>query len=125
MNTLLAITIAMSLNLAVFAAHDTLPENNMLATYSGISYRYQKVKVTLMEGIGKVRIAVLDEKGVTLHTDIIKVKENVVYPINMSAMPIGRYTIRITNKDGGIDHPVDIMAPAVDKKRSKRNKKFI
>lgn len=104
MKTLFTIALALSMNFFAYAS----PENDQLAKNSGVSCRYQKVKITLLNGIGKVRISILDEKGMSLFTDFIKVKEDVVYPIDMANVPTGKYLIRISNKKESSEHWVDI-----------------
>ena len=104
MKTLFIFALAMSINLFSFAS----PTHNSLAKNSGVSYSYQKVKVTLLNGIGKVKISILDEKGMSLFTDFIKVNDDVVYPINMSNVPAGKYLVRISNKQEVTEHWVDI-----------------
>jgi len=106
MKTLFTFALALSINIMSFAS----PTKESLATRSGVSYSYQTVKITLLNGIGKVKISVLDAKGMNLFTDYIKIKEDVVYPINMSNVPDGKYLIRISNKEEVSEHWVDIKA---------------
>jgi len=109
MKTLFTFALALSINLFAFA----YPVNDQLSKSSGVSYSYQKVKITLLKGIGKVKISVLDEKGMSLYTDFIKVNEDVVYPINMSQVPEGKYLVRISNKTEVTESWVDIKAKEI------------
>ena len=109
MKTLITFAMVLSINLYSYAA----PVNELLSKNSGVSYSYQKVKVTLLNGIGKVKISVHDENGMSLFTDFIKVKESVVYPINMADVPAGKYLVRISNKMESTEHWVDIKPKKV------------
>jgi hypothetical protein len=82
--------------------------NDHLTQLSGVSYSNQRVKVTLLEGAGKVKISILDENGVKVHGDFVEVTDSIVYPINMSSMPAGKYKVRLATKEGKIDHTVEI-----------------
>jgi len=104
MKTLFTFALALSINLFSFGSYAT----DQLSQNSGVSYSYQKVKVTLLKGIGKVRISVHDERGMNLFTDFIKINEDVVYPINMTQLPAGKYLVRISNKTETIENWVDI-----------------
>lgn len=104
MKTLFTFALALVISLSSFAS----PTEDSLSSKSGVSYSYQKVKVTLLKGIGRVKISVVDEKGMNLFTDYIKINDDVVYPINMSNVPEGKYLIKISNKEEALEHWVEI-----------------
>lgn len=104
MKTLFTFALALSISLCSFAS----PIKDSLSNRSGVSYSYQKVKITLLRGIGKVKISVLDEKGMNLFTDYIKINDDVVYPLDMSNVPEGKYLIKISNKEEASEHWVEI-----------------
>jgi len=110
MKTLFTFAIALSIQLAAFAMNPIDP----LAAHLRISTSDQKVSITLLKGIGKIKISVLDEKGRSLYTDFIKISDNVVYPINLENLPHGKYQVKISNKEGEIDQWV-VVRPALKK----------
>ena len=75
--------------------------NENLAALSEVKSANNKVKVTLREGLGKVRVAVLDSKGKYMHQQTVFVKNDVILPIDLSQLPVGEYHVMIENaKDG-------------------------
>jgi len=114
MKTLFTFALAFSLQLASFA----ISPNDQLAAHTRIGARHQKISITLLKGIGKVKIAILDEKGMNLYTDYIKINENVVYPINMENLPSGNYLVKISNKEGDIEKWVSLSHKAKENKNS-------
>ncbi|KEO72426.1 DUF3244 domain-containing protein [Anditalea andensis] len=120
MKTLLTFAVAMGITLSSFAG----PKNE-LATMSSISLKEQKAKITLMEGLGRVKILIKDEKGSTIYFTSHKVKENVVLPINLEELPAGKYTIQIKSKDSSIEYPIETIAKKKNKASFKANVKTL
>jgi hypothetical protein len=110
MKTLFTFAVALSIQLATFA----MSPSDQLAAHSRVSVSDQKISITLLKGIGKVKISVLDEKGMNLYTDFIKITNNAVYPINMENLPEGNYQVKISNKEGDIIKWVNV-SPSVEK----------
>jgi len=108
MKTLFTFALAMSMYLTGLAE-----PTNKLATLSSVSFNDQHVQVTLLEGIGRVRISVRNENGVTLYYISHKVSENVMMPFNLEALPAGKYSIRIKTKESSIDYDVETKAKEV------------
>jgi len=105
MKTLLTFALAMSMFLTGFAE-----PTNELAALSSVSFNAQNAKVTLLEGIGRVKISVKAANGQILSCTSHKVRENVVLPLNLEALPAGKYVIRIETKDSKIDYDVETVA---------------
>ena len=63
MKTLFTFALAGLLATSSFAAN----ENEDLTALSSVTSRFQKVNVLLREGIGKAKIAIMDEDGKMLH----------------------------------------------------------
>jgi len=67
------------------------------------------VKVTLLEGAGKVKISIYDHRGEKVNSQMIEVTEDIIYPIDMSQMPEGKYTLRLTSKRiGKVEQSVEV-----------------
>ncbi|HSJ69787.1 MAG TPA: hypothetical protein VK921_19055 [Anditalea sp.] len=105
MKTLLTFALAMSMFLTGFAE-----PTNELAALSNVSIHDQKAKITLLEGIGRVKVFVKDTKGKTLYCTSYKVSEDVIMPFNLEELPAGKYVIRIQTKDSSIDYDVETTA---------------
>lgn len=105
MKTILTFVMAMSMCLLGFA-EPTIE----LAALSKVSINDQKAKITLLEGIGRVKVFVKDTKGKILYCTSYKVSETVVMPFNLEGLPVGKYVIRIQTKDSSIDYDVETIA---------------
>jgi len=101
MKTLFIFALAISMSLTGFA-----DPTNELAALSSMSFTEQKVKLTLLEGMKWARISVKDAKGKTLYNTSVKVTRKTVVPINLEALPLGKYVIRIQTKNSSIDYDV-------------------
>jgi hypothetical protein len=102
MKTLLTFALAMSLFLTGLAE-----PTNELAILSKVSINEQKAKITLIEGIGRVKVFVKDITGKTIYATSYKVSETVVMPFNLEKLPTGKYVIRIEAKDASIDYEIE------------------
>lgn len=100
MKTLFTILLAMSMFLEGFAA------SNDLAALSSVTSEHQSAKIHLLEGAGKVKISVLNHKGLVLHCRSLKVKQNLVLPINLSSLPVGTYTIKIESRESKVEYDI-------------------
>jgi len=105
MKILLTIALAMSMSLTAFSE-----PTNELAILSKVSLTDQKAKITLLEGLDRVKIYVRDAKGRTLYSTSRKVNKTMILPICLEKMPIGNYTIRIETKDSKIDYDIATTA---------------
>jgi len=101
MKILFTIALSLSLSLTGFA----LPKNH-LAELSGVTYGYEKAKVILLEGSGKVKLTILDAKGSQLYQQNVTVKESLTLPLDLKNLPTGQYVIRIENKEGVVEHVI-------------------
>jgi hypothetical protein len=108
MKTLFTFALAMSMYLTGIAE-----PTNELSMLSRVSFNEQHVKVTLLEGIGRVKVSVKNEKGSTLYCISKKVTENMIMPINLESLPAGKYSIRIQTKESSIDYDVETTAKEV------------
>ena len=104
MKTLFTFALAFSICFSILAS----PKSDTLGTLTGVSYSYQKVKVTLLDGAGRVKVSIYDDWGNKIHGALIEVSDNIVYPIDMSQMPSGKYTVRISNKSGKVDQSIEV-----------------
>jgi hypothetical protein len=102
MKILFTIALALSISLSSFAG-----PNSKLSQLSGVSYAYDKAKITLLEGAGKVKVSLLDHTGKKLYSQAVNVKENLTIPLDLAQVPYGTYIVRIENKDGKIDRVIE------------------
>lgn len=91
MKTLLTLLLAIGLCATSFA--NSVNEN--ITELSSVTTKNNKVVVYLKEGLGKVRLAILDPKGKKLHQQTIRVKNDITVPYDLSALPTGEYRVRI------------------------------
>ncbi|SDZ54588.1 MULTISPECIES: hypothetical protein [Rhodonellum] len=92
MKTLLTLALAFSLGATSLAN----AANENITALSSVIAKNNKVVVHLKQGLGKVRLAILDPKGKQLHLQTIRVKKNDVnVPYDLSALPIGEYQVYI------------------------------
>lgn len=105
MKTLLTFTLVIGMFLIGYAE-----PTNELAVLSKVSIHDQRAKITLLEGIGRVKVFVKDAKGKTLYCTSYKVMKDVVMPFNLEKLPPGKFLIRIETKDSSIDYPVETIA---------------
>jgi len=82
-------------------------EKEDLMALSSVNARFQKVNVLLREGIGKAKIAIMDEDGKMLHQRKIRVQEDVMVPYNLDHLPVGEYQVMITTVDEEVVYTVE------------------
>jgi len=89
MKTLLTLALAATLGVTSYAN-----ETNEKAL-AEVRAKDSKVSVTLREGAGKVRLAILDPDGKKLHQQTVHVKNDLRVPYDLSELPAGEYTVMI------------------------------
>ncbi len=99
MKTLLTFALALSLGASTFAN----TEKESIAALSNVKVHDQKVNVSFQEGLGKVKLSILNESGQKLHQQTFKVKENLMMPYDLSNLPEGEYYFMIESKNGEED----------------------
>ena len=94
MKTLFTIALALALGAGVYAA----PGNENPTPVSSVRYKAEKVQVFLANGEGKVKLTLLDARGMQVFRKFIKVKSDVHLPLDLSKMPEGEYSL-VLEKD--------------------------
>jgi hypothetical protein len=89
MKTLLTLALAATLGVTSYAN-----ETNEKAL-AEVRAKDSKVSVTLREGAGKVRLAILDPDGKKLHQQTVHVKNDLRVPYDLSELPAGEYMVMI------------------------------
>jgi len=103
MKTLFTFALAGLLATSSFAAN----ENEDLMALSSVNARFQKVNVLLRDGIGKAKIAIMDENGKMLHQRKVKVEKDVMVPYNLDHLPVGEYQVLISTDDEEVVYTVE------------------
>lgn len=91
MKKILTMTLIATLGLGGYAN----ATNENLEALTEVKNSNNKVKVILKEGLGKVRLEVLDVKGQKLHQQTVFVKNDVMVPYDLSELPVGHYQLKI------------------------------
>lgn len=91
MKTLLTLALAATLGVASFAN----ASNENIAEMSSVRSKEKKIAVNLAEGIGKVKVSILDHNGKQLHQRSLNVKNTTKLPYDLSEMPAGEYFVVI------------------------------
>ena len=73
-----------------------------------VSNSNNRVKVILKEGLGQVRLEVLDLQGKMLHHQTVLVKNDVMVPYNLSELPVGHYQLKIETNNKGLEPEVAV-----------------
>lgn len=113
MKKLLTLALAATLGVATLAN----ASNEDLKTLSSVKATEKKVNITLREGLGKVRLAILNPDGKKLHQQFVKVKQDVVVPYDLSKLPAGEYQVVIESNIKEPSH--DVAMFTVETKESK------
>ncbi|MFT4856359.1 MAG: hypothetical protein ACI8YP_002710 [Algoriphagus sp.] len=103
MKTLFTFALAGLFATSSFAAN----ENEDLMALSSVNARFQKVNVLLREGIGKAKIAIMDEDGKILHQRKVRVQEDVMVPYSLDDLPVGEYQVMISTVDEEVVYTVE------------------
>lgn len=93
MKTLFTIALALSLVTSGFANEGTM--NVKAASHVKVSEK--SIVVSLDESLGKVRLAIEDEKGKRLHTQTLFLKSSTRVPFDLSNLPAGNYTVEVAS----------------------------
>lgn len=104
MKTLITLALAASMGLASLAH----ASNENAAALSSVTTKDNKISVYLKEGMGKVKLAILDEDGKTLHSQRVKVKTDIKVPYDLSKLPSGEYHVLIESniKENNADYTI-------------------
>lgn len=104
MKTLITLALAASMGLASLAH----ASNENAAALSSVTTKDNKISVYLKEGMGKVKLAILDENGKTLHSQRVKVKTDIKVPYDLSKLPSGEYHVLIESniKENNADYTI-------------------
>jgi len=102
MKTLLTFALAGLLATSSFAAN----ENEDLMALSKVNATFKHINVTLKDGVGKAKIAILNENGKILHQRSIKVTEDLMIPYNLDQMPCGEYQVKISTVEDEVIYTV-------------------
>lgn len=113
MKKLLTLALAATLGVATLAN----ASNENLKTTSSVNATEKKVSITLREGLGKVRLVILNSDGKKLHQQFVKVKNDVMVPYDLSQLPAGEYHVMIESNIKEPSH--DVAMFIVETKDSK------
>jgi carotenoid cleavage dioxygenase-like enzyme len=113
MKKLLTLALAATLGVATLAN----ASNEDLKTLSSVKATEKKVSITLREGLGKVRLAIINTDGKKLHQQYVKVKQDVMVPYDLSQLPAGEYQVLIESNIKEPSH--DVAMFTVETKDSK------
>ncbi|WP_113922634.1 DUF3244 domain-containing protein [Cognataquiflexum aquatile] len=91
MKKLLTLALAATLGVASIVK----ASNEGIEELSSVRSKDKKVAISLKEGLGKVKLEVLDCEGHKLHQQYVKVKEDMQVPYDLSQLPAGEYQISI------------------------------
>lgn len=94
MNTLMTILLALAIQLGTFVS----PNEKPLAEVTMVESLNQKFNVHLLEGVGRVHISILNQKGKLVDITTFKIDGPTVIPFNISGLPEGNYTLKIETK---------------------------
>ncbi|EKB47457.1 hypothetical protein [Cecembia lonarensis] len=97
MKTLLATALLIGLGLGSVQASD---ENISFSDMTMVKAQDQRLRVVLQEGIGKVRVSILDANGKYLHQSRLNADRNLIVPFDLSQLPVGEYQVKIKQRGG-------------------------
>lgn len=115
MKKFLTLALAATLGVASFANAN----NEKVSSLAEVKNSNNRVRVVLKEGLGKVRLALLDEDGKKLHQQTVFVKNDVLVPYNLSELPAGVYHLMIENSSKGSEN--DMVIYEVERKEDPIN----
>ncbi|MDF2159272.1 hypothetical protein [Algoriphagus sp. CAU 1675] len=111
MKTLFTFALAGLLASSSFAAND----NDDLMALSDVGTKFKKVNVLLKDGVGKAKVAIMDQDGKMLHQRKVKVEDqDLVIPYDLNELPCGEYKVKITTEEEEVLYTVETFerAPA-------------
>ncbi|WP_026954350.1 hypothetical protein [Algoriphagus vanfongensis] len=104
MKTLFTFALAGLLATGALASND----NEDLMALSDARAKFKKVNVLLKEGVGKAKVAILDQNGKILHQRRVKVSDQqVLVPYDLNDMPCGEYQVKISTEDEEVTYTVE------------------
>jgi outer membrane lipoprotein-sorting protein len=103
MKTLFTFALAGLLATSSFAAN----ENEDLMALSNVNAKFKHVNVLLKDGVGKAKIAIMDENGKILHQRKVKVNNDLMVPYNLDHLPCGEYQVMISTEDEEVVYTVE------------------
>ncbi|SDD46090.1 hypothetical protein SAMN04488104_103116 [Algoriphagus faecimaris] len=78
-----------------------------LAANSEVKAKFKKVNVLLKEGVGKVKVVLMDKEGKILHTKKVTVTDQqMILPYDLNDMPCGAYQVKITTDEEEVVYDV-------------------
>lgn len=104
MKTFITLALAATIGLASFAH----ASNENTAALSSVKTKNNKVNVYLKEGMGKVKLAILNHEGKTLHSQKVNVKNDIKVPYDLSNLPVGEYQVLVQSniKENNADYTI-------------------
>ncbi|WP_157971951.1 flagellar hook assembly protein FlgD [Pleomorphovibrio marinus] len=111
MKTLMTALLALAIQVGTFAS----PNEKPLAEVTMVESQNQKFKVHLLEGVGRVQISILNQKGKLVDKTSFKIDEPSVIPFNISQLPEGNYTVKVETKMEEIAFEVSAKKPVQKK----------
>lgn len=115
MKKFLTLALAATLGVASFANAN----NEKVSSLAEVKNSNNRVRVVLKEGLGKVRLALLNEEGKKLHQQTVFVKNDVLVPYNLTELPAGTYHLMIENSSKGSEN--DMVIYEVERKEDPVN----
>lgn len=104
MKTLFTFALAGLLAISTLAANS----NEDLLADTDARAKFKKVNILLNEGVGKAKVAILDDEGKVLHQRKVNVgDEKVIVPYDLNNMPCGEYQVKITTEDEEVIYKVE------------------
>lgn len=104
MKSLFTFAMASALSFSALAAD----ANEDLKDLSTVDTKYQKINVTLKEGVGNAKISIFNEEGKNLSQRKVHVKnENLVVPYDMKNLPTGEYQVKIVTDEEEVTYTVE------------------
>ncbi|EAZ83198.1 T9SS type A sorting domain-containing protein [Algoriphagus machipongonensis] len=104
MKSLFTLALAGALSFSAIAAN----ASEDLKELSTVNSKYQKVNVTLKEGLGSAKISILSKDGKSLSSRKVIVKnENLMVPYDLENLPTGEYLVKIVSDDEEVTYTVE------------------
>lgn len=108
------LTMAMIATLGLSGFANAMNEN--VESLTDVKNSNNRVKVILKEGLGKVKLEVIDPNGKTLHHQTVMVKNDMMVPYNLSELPVGNYKLKI---ESGSKSNTEVAYYKVERKLTK------
>ncbi|WP_158855763.1 hypothetical protein [Lunatibacter salilacus] len=74
------------------------PADKALAEITVIETQDQSFNLTIKEAVGTVWVSIYDEDGKLINRNVVRAKEPVKVPYNLSQLPVGNYTVNVASK---------------------------